>query len=301
MELVRTSAEHHFVTQLDQLAGKADGWYCLYFALSKQHSPQTLFSDLSAIETRLAEAGRKRDQFLDEAISTHAVGVKGYAYAFADHDVLFLCHAETEADKARIKEVYQVLSQRLPKGFSDLSSLASSQSNQQKLSDKKFLSAKLQEAYLALADANKVSSIGARRKRRKEPLVMVVEDDRFTAHYASSIISKEFDIILCKNAEEAIEAYIENAPDIVFMDIHLPGLSGHDAVEAIYAADREAFIVMLSVDTVKENVVKATQNGARKFLKKPFTRERLLDTVKASPFVRAQIRSDYAGHDTLMS
>ena len=116
---------------------------------------------------------------------------------------------------------------------------------------------------------------------------MMVEDDRFTSTYAATILGTDFDLLIAKDGEEAIEAYIKNAPDIVFLDIHLPGLSGHDVLKALHAIDPEAFIVMLSADTVKENIVEATQHGARKFLKKPFTKERLIETVRNSPYVRS--------------
>lgn len=301
MELVQNSAEHYFITKLDELSGSDETWYCLYFSLSKMMAHKTVLSDLSTIETRMHEASEKRNQFVADIRYHFGEILKGYLYAFSDLDVLVLCPAGNEKHRFHIKEIFQQLSEKLPPGFSDISALSGNFAAHHKLADQKLLSAKLHDAYKCLADSNKVSSIAARRKRRKEPLVMVVEDDRFTAHYASTIISKEFDLIMCKSAEEAIESYIENVPDIVFMDIHLPGLSGHDAVEAIYAADPEAFIVMLSVDTVKENVVKASMNGARKFLKKPFTRDRLIDTVKSSPYVRALTRTHSTGHETMMT
>ena len=84
-----------------------------------------------------------------------------------------------------------------------------------------------------MADSNKVASIDIRRDRHEDPVVMMVEDDRFTATYAANIISKDFDLILAKSGEEAIALYIEHCPDIVFLDIHLPGLSGLDTLVAI--------------------------------------------------------------------
>jgi two-component system, chemotaxis family, chemotaxis protein CheY len=301
MEFVRVSAEHHFLNTLETLSGNPEGWFCLYFCFSKTLSHKNVVSDKSLIMGRLKELQEKAENFSGEFQKHYADGLSGYSYIFADQDVVLLCHAPSDEEKLRVREIFQLLSAKLPKGFSDLSALKGSLSSQHTLADKKMLSAKLQSSYACMADKHKVSSIAARRKRRDAPLVMVVEDDRFTAHYASTIISKEFNLVMCRNAEEAIEAYIENAPDIVFMDIHLPGLSGHDALEAIYAVDPEAFVVMLSVDTVKDNVVKASQNGARKFLKKPFTRDRILETVKNSPYVRAHLRSTSTGHDTLMN
>jgi DNA-binding NtrC family response regulator len=141
-------------------------------------------------------------------------------------------------------------------------------------------------AYQAMTDEAKVSSISLRRDRRKETLVLIVEDDRFTAAYAANILNKDYEIIHAKTGEEAIIAYIEHTPDIVFQDIHLPGLNGHETLNAIKKVDPVAYVVMLSVDTVKTNIVEASKGGASGFLKKPFTKERMIAMVKTSPFYK---------------
>jgi DNA-binding NtrC family response regulator len=59
-------------------------------------------------------------------------------------------------------------------------------------------------------------------------------------------------------------------------DIHLPGLDGHETLNAIRKADPAAYVVMLSVDAVKTNIVEASKGGASGFLKKPFTKDRMI-------------------------
>src|SRR5690606_8687745 len=98
-----------------------------------------------------------------------------------------------------------------------------------------------------------------RRKRRDSPLVMVVEDDRFTASYIQNFL-REYDVVIARNGEEAILKYIEYAPDAVFMDLHMPGLNGDQALQAIKAADPDAFVVMLSVDTAQHSIMSASEH-----------------------------------------
>ncbi len=124
-----------------------------------------------------------------------------------------------------------------------------------------------------------------RRIKRDEPIILVVEDDRFTATYISGFL-KEFDLIVARSGEEAVLKYIEYAPDAVFLDIHLPGINGHQTLQAIKCADPDAFVVMLSVDTAKSSIMSASENGAVSYLKKPFSRERVLNTLRLSPFIR---------------
>jgi DNA-binding response OmpR family regulator len=116
--------------------------------------------------------------------------------------------------------------------------------------------------------------------------VLLVEDDRFTASFAANILNKDYDLVHSKTGEDAIIAYVEHAPDIVLLDIHLPGLNGHETLRAIKKADGDAAIIMLSVDTVKQNIVGAAQGGAITFLKKPFSKDRLLAAILKSPHIK---------------
>ncbi|MCD8562923.1 MAG: response regulator [Alphaproteobacteria bacterium] len=177
----------------------------------------------------------------------------------------------------------------MEKGIYDYNYLDEEFFTYQKFADHKFLSVQRLLAYEMMADRHKIGSIPLRRKRRGYPLVMVVEDDRFTSSYAAHILNSSYEVILARSGEQGIFDYIHHAPDIVFLDIHLPGLSGHDTLHSIRAVDPKAFIVMLSVDAVKQNILKASQGGAYSFLRKPFSKEKMIEMVKRSPFIQASI------------
>lgn len=299
MELIQGSAEHYFLTKLEELKSHSSDWYCLYFSLSKTLSHSDLVSNIAILSDKIDTARGKTDAFAKTLHQGLTSDYEGSVCVFADMDVFALVKIKDKQDLKRLENIFKSMVSKVPKDVSDMDALTSQFKSYQKLADDKLLSVRRFESYALLADTHKISSLAARRKRREEPLVMVVEDDRFTAHYASSILSSDFDLIVCKDGEEAVQSYIENVPDIVFLDIHLPGMTGHDVLEAIHAADKDAFVVMLSVDTVRDNIVRATQMGARKFIKKPFTKERLIETVKSSPFVRDLIKSDRAGSEQM--
>jgi len=300
MELVQSSAEHHFLVTLEGLKNNSSDWVCMYFSLSKMLKHESLVSDPSKIGQKIKKAWTQTDKFVAELYDKFDESFEGSISVFSDMDVFVLVKTQDKMQNVRAKEIFKLTSGTLPKAFSEMNALSAQFQFYMKLADQKLLSEKKRKAYDDMADTKKVASIGARRNRRDEPLVMMVEDDRFTAHYASTILQGTFDLIVCKNGEEAISSYIENAPDIVFLDIHLPGLTGHEVLQAINGVDPESFVVMLSVDSVQDNIVKASEMGARKFLKKPFTKERLIETVKSSPYVRKLIRSDRAGSENLL-
>ncbi len=235
---------------------------------------------------------KKQSESLFKRIQEAAEGIgAGALYRFSDNDIMIFFKIKTEEQNKKVHHLYKEMSEKLPFAKCRYSVMSDEYHNYMKIADQKILSAKRMEAYMELADYNKVSSIGLRRSKRFEPRVMIVEDDRFTAAYTSNLLNKDFEVIHARNGEEGIKYYIEYAPDTVFLDIHLPGLTGHQTLKAIKAADKKAFIIMMSVDTIRENVISACRLGAQSFLKKPFNKERLLKVAKKSPFLHTQNES----------
>ncbi|QRV01401.1 response regulator [Arcanobacterium phocisimile] len=81
------------------------------------------------------------------------------------------------------------------------------------------------------------------------------------------------------NGEEAIELAAEHKPDLIVMDVKMPGLDGVSAAERILASQRCA-IVMLTAFSQKEIVDRARDAGAMAFLVKPFTPNDLLPAIE---------------------
>ena len=286
MKVICDSAEHHFLTTLEKLKKNPKGWIALHFSLSKHYDPSNLLMEGEEIHDEISSLREQTEAFFEQYAGHAKVVKKGFIYLFADNDVVMLGYIGDEQDKQNIQMIYDAMAVQLEPGLSEKGLLVNELYNYQKLVDQKLITARRFEAYKLMGDKNRIASIPARRERREETVVLVVEDDRFTAAYTSGILNKEFEVIVCRDGEEAISAYIEYAPDIVLLDIHLPGLSGHEALQAIRAVDPHAFVVMLSVDTVKDSIRKASEFGAKSFIKKPFSKERLMHTIKASPYVR---------------
>ncbi len=286
MTIIKTSAEHHFLALIDDLKNNSEGWIIGSFSFPKAHTQEDLQGDYAAIADHMAQDYARSEAFAEKLLPLVSAVENGNVYLFTDSDVIFLGHVAEESQRGLLEKSFGELAQNEGAEYAGCGRLKNEIYAYQKLADQKMLSAKLAEAYEKIGDKSRVSSIVARRNRREYPLVLVIEDDRFTGSYAANILSKDYDMLLCKTGEEGIASYIEHAPDVVFIDIHLPGINGHHTLQAIRAVDPQAFAVMLSVDTVKENILGATRGGARNFLKKPFSKERLLNAVQTSPHIR---------------
>ncbi len=130
-----------------------------------------------------------------------------------------------------------------------------------------------------------VSRLLSARQKRADRIVMVVDDDAFMRSLASKTFRAKGRVIGFKNANKVLEAYLEYLPDIVFLDIHLPDGSGMDLLVEILSFDASAHVVILSADSVKDNIVSARERGAKDFIAKPFTLEKLESCYSKCPTV----------------
>ena len=81
------------------------------------------------------------------------------------------------------------------------------------------------------------------------------------------------------NGEQAILNYAEFKPDLVTMDITMPGLSGVEAIKRIVQYDQAANIIVVSALGQKHIVFEALQAGAKNYTLKPIAEDKLLSVV----------------------
>ena len=284
MERILESGDHHFLTTLETFKQDHKEWLLLRLDFSEHISHSHIIRTPAQIKATLAAIKARGMEYVEDLYAA-LKEIEGFIYLFHDTDIIVLAKPKNDAEKRAIHVVFKQAVAAHKLRNTECTYLASVLYEYQKMADLKLLVSARFEAYTAMADQNKVSSIPVRRARRERPVVLLVEDDRFTSAYAANILGKEYELVHCKNGEESIAQYIEAAPDIVLLDIHLPGLTGHQTLEAIKAIDSEAFVVMLSVDTVMDSILRASEIGAQSFLKKPFSKERLINTVEKSPYI----------------
>lgn len=121
--------------------------------------------------------------------------------------------------------------------------------------------------------------ISMQRTYRPTPHILLVEDQIFSQKLVQAAL-KDYTVHVAPNTSEAVLAYIEKCPDIVLLDIDLPDLDGHTLASVINTIDDDAFIVMLTANTVHSHVAQAKDNNVKKFISKPFKKEDLLDVIK---------------------
>ena len=112
--------------------------------------------------------------------------------------------------------------------------------------------------------------------------VMIVDDSRMMRHQIELFLEgTDYEVAaFCKDGEEAIARYDEVKPDVVTMDIIMPGIDGLEAAQVLMYEHDEARIIMVSSLGNEEMMQEVYGIGAQAVLLKPLTREALLDALK---------------------
>ncbi len=113
--------------------------------------------------------------------------------------------------------------------------------------------------------------------------VLVVDDATFMRSMIKDILnnaSGRYEVVgEASNGREAIARYRELNPQIVTMDIVMPQLDGIEATREILKLDPSANVVMCSAMGQEALVVESISAGAKDFIVKPFTSERVLQVL----------------------
>jgi two-component system chemotaxis response regulator CheY len=108
-------------------------------------------------------------------------------------------------------------------------------------------------------------------------MCLIVDDSAFARFHMKRLLGSFENIKTSEaaNGNEAVSEYKRLRPDIVFMDIVMPGLEGVETVKRICKDDPGASVIMVSSQSYPEKISEALTAGAKFFLSKPVTTDRL--------------------------
>ena len=147
------------------------------------------------------------------------------------------------------------------------------------------LAARKRKEILSQGVRKNAEEIAAQRTLRSEPVLMIIEDDPFSRRLVENVLQKKYQLTGLDSAERALATYVDIAPDLLFLDINLPDVTGHELLEKIIALDPKAYVVMLSGNADKHNIMHAMQHGAVGFVAKPFSRDKLFQYIERCPTI----------------
>jgi two-component system chemotaxis response regulator CheY len=110
--------------------------------------------------------------------------------------------------------------------------------------------------------------------------ILIADDADFSrTRISRTLHDAGYQVIEAQNGSEALDAYQNEEPDLVIMDIGMPIMDGLTALRQIKAADPSAKMVMLSRIGQEKSVIEALEAGAETFLLKPFDSNYVLAAI----------------------
>ncbi len=118
---------------------------------------------------------------------------------------------------------------------------------------------------------------------KSKPLILAVDDNPQNLQLLGKLLSEnDFDFGVAQNGEQAINFLNRNHPDLILLDIMMPGMDGYEVCRRIKSnyRTRHIPIIFLTAKTEPDDVVKAFEAGGVDYVTKPFHTAELLARVK---------------------
>src|SRR5437667_2751528 len=112
--------------------------------------------------------------------------------------------------------------------------------------------------------------------------ILVVEDDTSLARVlCDNLVYEGFDVALASDGRRALQEGSAFKPDLVLLDVTLPGLDGFEVCRRLAEGQSRTAIIILTARTQKEDKVQGLRLGADDYITKPFALDELLARIEA--------------------
>jgi two-component system KDP operon response regulator KdpE len=112
--------------------------------------------------------------------------------------------------------------------------------------------------------------------------ILVIDDEaQMRKLLQITLQSNDYEVVAAETAKEGIVMAANHPPDMILLDLGLPDMSGHDVLRGL----REWYtspIIILSVQSAEEDIIRALDNGANDYLVKPFRTGELLARIRSA-------------------
>jgi DNA-binding NarL/FixJ family response regulator len=132
----------------------------------------------------------------------------------------------------------------------------------------------------------------------KQIRVLLVDDHALFREGLAGIISAQADMQVVGEANDGLEAFVkaqELKPDLILMDVEMPGMNGLEAARQIKQILPETIIVMLTVRDDDDKLFQALKNGAQGYLLKEIRSQSMLEMLRGALRGEAALSPNLAG------
>jgi two-component system chemotaxis response regulator CheY len=111
--------------------------------------------------------------------------------------------------------------------------------------------------------------------------ILIVDDSPIARKMLKSCLPKDrgFEYHEASDGKEGSEKYVELKPDVTFMDLTMPVMTGYEAIDAIIGYDKNALIIVVTADIQMKSIKKVLESGAYMVLRKPLKKEEITSAL----------------------
>ncbi|MCM2356696.1 MAG: sigma-54 dependent transcriptional regulator [Geobacteraceae bacterium] len=125
--------------------------------------------------------------------------------------------------------------------------------------------------------------------------ILVVDDEHLIRWSLEQNLTKQgYEVLTAGNGEDALKLLREEQPELVLLDIHMPGISGLEVLEKIKEFDEEIIVIMVTAHGGLETAVNAMRKGAYDYINKPFNLDEMAIVIKKA-LENSELRREVAG------
>jgi nitrogen regulation protein NR(I) len=122
--------------------------------------------------------------------------------------------------------------------------------------------------------------------------ILIVDDDKSIRYSLKRMLEETFSILTAQNGEEALSRMKENRPDLIIMDIKMPGRNGIDILREIKSIDPKSLVILMTAYGTTETAIEAMKFGAFDYILKPFPIPKMKELVGKAMSLRRLMKEE---------
>ncbi len=124
--------------------------------------------------------------------------------------------------------------------------------------------------------------------------ILIVDDDKSIRYSLKRMMEEKYSILTAQNGNEALDRVKEGSPDLIIMDIKMPGRNGIDVLKEIKLIDPKSLVIIMTAYGTTETAIEAMKYGAYDYILKPFPIPQMKRLVEKALALRKLIKEEVA-------
>ena len=122
--------------------------------------------------------------------------------------------------------------------------------------------------------------------------ILIVDDDKSIRYSLKRMLEEKYSILTAQNGEEALTRVKESSPDLILMDIKMPGRSGIEVLKEIKLIDPKSLVIIMTAYGTTETAIEAMKYGAFDYILKPFPIPQMKGLVEKALALRKLMKGE---------